>query len=70
MNPHKRRAAAFVRTQERVFVAKTVLLELEWVLRGAYRLTRGTIAGALRPILAGVLRRHARRLGAVMLAEL
>jgi predicted nucleic-acid-binding protein len=108
------RAAAFLRTQERVFIAKTVLLELEWVLRGAYRLTRGTIAGSLRRILAfpnveaedpaavaaallyydqgldfadslhvasagrdrkfatfdGVLRRRARRLGVIKLAEL
>jgi predicted nucleic-acid-binding protein len=108
------RAATFLRTQERVFIAKTVLLELESVLRGAYRLNRGTIAGSLRRILKfpnveaedptaviaalrwydqgldfadslhvasagrdrqfatfdGVLRRRARRLGAVMVAEL
>jgi len=45
------RAAVFLRAQERVFIAKTVMLELEWVLRGAYRLARGTIAAALRRVL-------------------
>ena len=34
-----------------VFVAKTVLLELEWVLRGAYGLDRLTILKALRGLL-------------------
>ena len=39
-----------------VFVAKTVLLELEWVLRGAYDLDRPTILKAL----LGLLRRGPR----------
>ncbi len=34
-----------------VFVAKTVLLELEWVLRGAYGLDRPTILKAIRGLL-------------------
>ena len=34
-----------------VFVAKTVLLELEWVLRGAYGLDRPTILKAVRGLL-------------------
>ncbi len=45
------RATAFLRVQDRVFIPKTVVLELEWVLRGAYRLRREVIAGALRRIL-------------------
>jgi predicted nucleic-acid-binding protein len=42
------RAAAFLRGQENVFVAKTVLLELEWVLRGAYRIDRRGLLSVLR----------------------
>jgi predicted nucleic-acid-binding protein len=39
------RAAAFLAKQDRVFVAKSVLLELEWVLRRAYgRTPRGILA--------------------------
>lgn len=34
-----------------VFVPKTVLLELEWVLRAAYKLSRPTIHGALGKLL-------------------
>ena len=44
------RAAAFLRGQERVFIAKTVLLELEWVLRSAYRIEQAEIFSALRRI--------------------
>ena len=46
------RAAAFLRSQDRVFVAKTVVLELEWVLRSAYRINRDEIVPALRPLLS------------------
>jgi predicted nucleic-acid-binding protein len=46
------RAVAFLRRQDRVFVAKTVLLELEWVLRSAYRVDRSTIVSALRKVLS------------------
>ncbi len=42
------RAVAFLRRQDMVFVSKTVLLELEWVLRSAYRIRREDIALALR----------------------
>ncbi|MGH7916653.1 MAG: type II toxin-antitoxin system VapC family toxin [Candidatus Binataceae bacterium] len=45
------RAAAFLREQDNAFIAKTVLLELEWVLRGAYRIGRGEIASALRGVV-------------------
>lgn len=45
-----RRAAALVRREE-VFIAKTVLLELEWVLRGAYRIDRPIILKALLGVL-------------------
>jgi predicted nucleic-acid-binding protein len=45
------RAAAFLRAQDSVFIPKTVLLELEWVLRSAYRIEPGTIVSALRDIL-------------------
>jgi predicted nucleic-acid-binding protein len=34
-----------------IFVAKTVLLETEWVLRSLYALDTGRIAGALRGLL-------------------
>jgi predicted nucleic-acid-binding protein len=44
------RAATFLREQEGVFIAKTVLLELEWVLRSAYRIDPNAIASALREI--------------------
>ncbi len=37
--------------EQPVFVAKTVLLELEWVLRGAYGLDRPTILKAVRGLL-------------------
>lgn len=45
-----KRAASLLRREE-VYVAKTVLLELEWVLRGAYRLERATILKALLGVL-------------------
>ncbi len=35
-----------------LFVAKTVLLELEWVLRGVYGLTRGDVLRAFENLLA------------------
>lgn len=45
-----KRAAALLRREE-VFIAKTVLLELEWVLRGAYKIERATILKALLGVL-------------------
>ena len=35
-----------------LYVAKTVLLELEWVMRGAYSCTRAQFAGVLEHLLA------------------
>ena len=46
------RATAYLRSQEQVFIAKTVLLELEWVLRSAYAIRRGEILLALRSLVA------------------
>jgi predicted nucleic-acid-binding protein len=46
------RAAAFLRQQERIFLAKTVLLEVEWVLRNGYALGRREVLAILRSILA------------------
>jgi predicted nucleic-acid-binding protein len=54
------RAAAFLREQEQVFIPKTVMLELEWVLRSAYRIERRAIAAALRAVLE-VSKRQASR---------
>ena len=44
------RASALIRSED-VFICTTVLLECEWVLRGAYRYSRDRIADALH--LAG-----------------
>lgn len=41
------RAAKFLARPDRVFVPKTVVLELEWVLRGAYGIDRQGIAAAM-----------------------
>ncbi len=38
-----------------MYVAKTVLLELEWVMRGAYGLARGQFAAVLDHLLASPL---------------
>lgn len=45
------KCAATLLRREEVFVAKTVLLELEWVLRGAYKIERATILKALLGVL-------------------
>ena len=45
-------AAAFLRAQASVFVGNTVLLELEWVLRSAYRIAARTISATIRAIVA------------------
>jgi predicted nucleic-acid-binding protein len=37
---------------QRLLVCKTVLLELEWVMRGAYASTRAQFAGVLEHLLA------------------
>ncbi len=46
------RAATFLRDQERVFIPKTVLLELEWVLRSAYRIEPSAVVSALHDIMS------------------
>ncbi|MGC2111702.1 MAG: type II toxin-antitoxin system VapC family toxin [Candidatus Korobacteraceae bacterium] len=45
------RATAFLRKQDRVFVAKTVILEVEWVLRTAYGFSRERVVEVLRDLL-------------------
>ena len=46
-----KRALAVLAGAEEIFVAKTTLLELEWVLRAAYELSAASIIRALRQIL-------------------
>jgi len=46
-----KRALAVLAESEEIFVAKTTLLELEWVLRAAYKLPATAIIKALRHIL-------------------
>jgi predicted nucleic-acid-binding protein len=45
------RATAFMRSQERVYLLKTVLLEVEWVLRSAYGFDRDAILFGLRELM-------------------
>ena len=40
-----------VMRHEDIFIPKTVLLELEWVLRGGYKFERTAIRGAIAGIL-------------------
>ena len=49
----RQRPAAVAALSERAFVSVTVLLELEWVMRGFYALPRRDIARAMRA-LAGI----------------
>jgi predicted nucleic-acid-binding protein len=46
----KQRPAAFAALAERSFVSVTVLLELEWVMRGFYELAAGDISRVLRAL--------------------
>jgi len=46
-----KQALAVLAGAEEIFVAKTTLLELEWVLRAAYQLSASAIIRALRQIL-------------------
>jgi len=46
-----RRATAFVRTQDRVYLLKTVLLEVEWVLRSSYGFDRESIISGFRDLM-------------------
>jgi len=48
----KRARALFEHDEaETVFIAKTVLLEAEWVLRGGYRLSKAKVLDALEALL-------------------
>ena len=49
--PQAERAFAFLRKQEQIFIAKTVLLELEWVLRKGYGYPPGQILALYRELL-------------------
>ena len=54
VNDHVARAArarALLAAGHRVFIAPTVLLETEWVLRAAYRYTAAQVAPFLRALL-------------------
>jgi len=44
-------AASSLNRHNQVFISKTVLLEVEWVLRHAYKLDRSAILGTLREVL-------------------
>ena len=46
----KKRPAAIAALAERSFVSVTVLLELEWVMRGFYELPNGDISRVLRAL--------------------
>lgn len=47
-----RRVADLIDTSPACFVPITVVLEVEWVLRGAYRLDRQAVIGALEGLMA------------------
>jgi predicted nucleic-acid-binding protein len=47
-----RRGADLIDASPACFVPITVVLELEWVLRGAYRLERGAVIAALEGLMA------------------
>lgn len=47
-----RRVADLIDASPACFVPITVVLELEWVLRGAYRLERGAVIAALDGLMA------------------
>jgi len=51
-DPAQLAAALEVMRAGPVFLGKTVLLEIEWVLRFAYQMSRAAIGGALRGLIA------------------
>lgn len=63
----KQRPAAVAALAERSFVSVTVLLELEWVLRGFYELPRTSISRVMRA-LAGIEHITLEDRGAVLVA--
>ena len=52
MPPRARRVAYLIDASSACFVPITVVLELEWVLRGAYQLSRESIIRAFRGLIA------------------
>ena len=48
-----KRATVFMRRQQTVYILKTVLLELEWVLRSSYGFEPDVILAGLRSLLRG-----------------
>jgi predicted nucleic-acid-binding protein len=50
-DPEQTQRAVALFERERIFIAKTVLLEVEWVLRFSYHLPRGIIAPTLRKVV-------------------
>ena len=50
-DPAQTKRAVNLFTTQRVFVAKTVILETEWVLRGVYKLDRPRVNHALTALL-------------------
>lgn len=49
--PDQVRRAVALFERERIFVPKTVLLEVEWVLRFSYQIPRESIAASLRKVI-------------------
>ena len=49
--PQQAKRAAALLTKEHIFIPKTVILEMEWVLRYAYKLEKSSILKAFQGIL-------------------
>ena len=50
--PAQTKKAAALFTAHKVFIPKTVILEIEWVLRGVYKLELASVNHALRALLS------------------
>jgi len=50
-DPDQARRAVALFERERIFITKTVLLEVEWVLRCSYRVPRAVIVSTLRKVV-------------------
>ncbi|NJL28254.1 MAG: type II toxin-antitoxin system VapC family toxin [Thermoanaerobaculia bacterium] len=66
-DPEQTQAALALLRGKELWLAKTVLLELEWVLRFSYELDREAVLGALRGIV-GLRRLHVEDRQSVVLA--
>ncbi len=51
-DPIQTKRAARLLKREQIFIAKTVVLETEWILRGVYELDRKHVNAALRALLS------------------